>query len=105
MDNDTSTMAKIHAETDPNLKKRPDAGHTRKNVMGSLIKLGEKHKPLRSSKTKEYLVAMAMIAIRSNEGNADAIRSALDAIPKHVYGKLCSMPILLFKCFKMYCRI
>ena len=44
MDNDSTTMARIHATVDPSIQKKTDTNHTKKALISSLYGLSIKHK-------------------------------------------------------------
>ena len=85
-DNDGSTYPKM-LEVLPDLNKRRDKVHTRKNIKSGFYTLGKTHKPLQRPATINYLVRMIMYAIDQNHGNPDGIRSRLDQIIPHIYGE------------------
>ena len=49
MDNDSTTIARLRATVDPDIKKKADINHTKKGFTGSLVELGNTHKVLKNS--------------------------------------------------------
>lgn len=50
MDNDSTTIARVKAQINPNISKRSDSNHTKKGFTGALVELSSAHKVLRNVK-------------------------------------------------------
>ena len=55
MDNDSTTIARLRATCDPDIKKKADINHTKKGFTGSLVVLGNTHKVLKTFKMRTHI--------------------------------------------------
>ena len=86
MDNDTTTIARLRATVDPDILKMTDQNHTKKSIGSTLIEMSDKHKILRSHKTRGYFIRNIMYALGQNQGDEEGIRGRLKEIVPHAYG-------------------
>jgi hypothetical protein len=87
MDNDTTTVARVHASVDPTLKKS-DQNHTKKSIIGALIDLGNTHKNLKNVKVRDYVVRCIMYAIKQHQNDPAGLRLRLEQVVPHIYGNV-----------------
>lgn len=85
MDDDTTTIARLHTSVDKNINKISDKNHVKKNISKELFKLRDKHRTL-STKIIDYIIKDISYAISQNKGNVEGLQHSLDAIVPHSFG-------------------
>ncbi|XP_061195042.1 uncharacterized protein LOC133203237 [Saccostrea echinata] len=84
-DDDTTTISRLKQSVSPNIKKKCDKNHIRKNFSSSLYALQKKHKSL-TTKVIHYLQKCFNYLLAQNQGNPRGIEKALDALCNHPFG-------------------
>ena len=95
MDDDTTTIAKIHREFDSSIEKCSDRNHTVKNFVNTLYAL-QRDKQIQkslSTTTISHLKKCFTYALSKNKNDALGLRRNLTAIPNHLFGdhQLCDI--------------
>lgn len=85
MDDDTTTLSRLHKSVDPNIQKRCDKNHIKKNVSNSLYDVKKNHKEL-SSSIISYFVKCTSYAISQNKSDSLQLRENILAIVPHAFG-------------------
>ncbi|XP_069122588.1 uncharacterized protein [Argopecten irradians] len=83
-DDDTTTFNQIK-KINPDISKRSDKNHVKKNIASHLYALQPKHKSL-TSKVISYLQKCLNYMICQNQGNAEGICDMLKALGHHPFG-------------------
>lgn len=86
MDDDATTISRIHNEVDPDVKKVSDSNHSMKLYGKQLYDLAPKHKTL-SVKVIQYLQKNFTYAISQTKGKPDELKERLESIVPHAFGK------------------
>ncbi|XP_062590039.1 uncharacterized protein LOC134251653 [Saccostrea cucullata] len=55
MDNDSTTIARLRATVDPDIKKKVDSNHMKKGFTGSLVEISNTHKVLKNVKVRTHI--------------------------------------------------
>ena len=84
-DDDSSTIARLRSEVDPEIIKVSDPTHTKRTLNGKLSAIKKSFKEL-SQTVIGYIELCFRAAIRQNEGNPEGLAKALNAIPPHMFG-------------------
>ncbi len=84
-DDDSSTLARLRSQVNPNIKKVADKTHVKRSFGGHLIDLKPRHKEL-TQKVIGYLTKCFTYALSQNIGDPVGLSNALMAIPKHAFG-------------------
>lgn len=85
MDEDSTTISRLHKSVDPNIVKQSDKNHIKKNLSNSLYEIKKGHKEL-STSIISYFVRCASYAISQNQGHSEELNQSLLAIVPHAYG-------------------
>ena len=85
VDDDTTTIARIHREIDPIIKKLSDKNHIRKNVANSRYSLQKVHSSL-PAKVIKYFQKSFNYMISQNQENPSGIEKSLTALSLHPFG-------------------
>ena len=85
MDDDTTTISRLHLEVDSNLTKSSDKNHVTKNFTNSLYGLQKIHRGF-SYNIIKYFNRMFSLALHQNQNNASVLKSRLEAIVPHAFG-------------------
>lgn len=88
MDDDTTTLAHLRKEYDPNMVKWSDSNHAKKTLTNMLYKLSNKHKVLTQSKNKviNYVRKCYSYSVVQNQNNPENLKKTLRQIPSHMFG-------------------
>lgn len=78
-DDDVTTMSRLRQDVDPNIEKRSDRNHIKKNIANHLYMLQSSHKSL-TTKVIRYIQKCWNYMISQNVDNPDGIRAGLDAM-------------------------
>ncbi|XP_077988114.1 uncharacterized protein LOC144442609 [Glandiceps talaboti] len=98
MDDDSTTIAKLHAEVRPDIVKNKDNNHTKKGFANKLYKLKEQKGYCQlSTKVINYLQKCFNYAVTQNHGNPEGLKKNLQAIMPHSFGDH-------MKCDRKWCR-
>ena len=84
-DDDSSTLAKLRAEVNPDIIKISDPTHTNRTLHGKLKAIKGNHKELTEGVIK-YIERNFAIAVKQNEGDPDGLAKSLTAIAEHMFG-------------------
>ena len=85
MDNDSSTLAHLHAVHGDNIKNMSDKNHTKKTITDALYRLQSQHKVLKNTKVINYITKNYRYAIEQNQSNVEGLRKRLGEIVPHMY--------------------
>ena len=87
MDDDTTSIALLRKEFNPNIKKWSDLNHAKKSLTNALFKLSNKHKVLTSRKNKpiNYIRKFYSYAIIQNKNNPEKLSQNLRPIVPHMF--------------------
>ena len=99
MDDDATTISKVHNEIDNDIQKLSDKNHNLKNFTNSLYCLQKEQKlqKVLSTKTINHIRKCYSYAVASNRNSANTLKENLLAIPNHLYGRH-------DKCSSTWCR-
>ncbi len=84
-DDDASTISRLRAEINPNISKISDATHAKRSLNGKLLGIRGKHKEL-TAKVISSIEKNFTYAKKQNEDDAEGLKKAFTAIPKHMFG-------------------
>ena len=87
MDNDSTTIARVKATVNPNIRKKSDSNHTKKGFTGALVELSSTHKALRNIKVRGHIEKCFMYCVQQHQDNPAQLKTGLDNIVPHLYGK------------------
>ena len=101
MDNDSTTIARVRATVDPNIKKKCDSNHTRKGFTSKLIELSNIHKVLKNVKVRGHIERCFMYCVKQKQGHPIQLDEDLQKIVPHLYG-MCSKRKKLYIYFFLF---
>lgn len=87
MDNDSTSIARVKAQVNPNISKRSDSKHTKKGFISALVELSSAHKVLRNVKVRGHMERCVMYCIQQNKDNPSQLETDLRNIVPHLYGE------------------
>ena len=87
MDNDSTTIVRLRATVDPDIKKKADINHTKKGFTGSLVELSNTHKVLKNFKVRTDIERCFTYCVHQAEEDSEKLASDLRKIVPHLYGK------------------
>lgn len=87
MDNDSTTIARVKVQVNPNISKRSDSNHTKKGFTSALVELSSAHKVLRNVKVRGHMERCVMYCIQQNKDNPSQLETDLRNIVPHLYGE------------------
>ena len=87
MDDDTTSIAKLRKEFNPNIKKWRDLNHAKNSSTNALFKLANKHKVLTSRKNKpiKHILKCYSYAIVTYKNNPKKLAQNLRSIVPHIF--------------------
>ena len=85
-DDDTTTISSVRKNINPNIKKKSDKNHVKKNIGNALYALRSKHKKLKNPKIIKYIQKCLNYMLAQNEGNPEGVENGLEAICRHPFG-------------------
>ena len=85
-DDDTTTIAKIKQSVNPDIKKKSDKNHVKKNIGNALYSLRNKHKKLQNPKIFKYLQKCLDYMLAQNQGDAKGVENGFEAMSRHPFG-------------------
>ena len=85
MDDDTTTLAHIRKEYDPDITKWSDINHAKKSLTNSLYSLAKTHKKI-SSKVIGYFKKCYSYVLAQNKNDEVSVQKGLRSIIPHVFG-------------------
>lgn len=68
MDNDYTTIARVKATMDPNIRKKCDSIHSRKSFPGKLVNMRKSPKALKNVKVRGHVERCFMYCVKQNQG-------------------------------------
>lgn len=83
-DDDATTISKLHQTVDPNIKKRSDKNHLKKNLSNSLYVLKQTY-PSLSVRVIRYIQKCWAYMVAQNKHNPAGVEVGLDAMWKHPF--------------------
>lgn len=86
MDNDSTTIARVKATVDPNIRKKCDSNHTRKGFTGKLVDMSNTFKALKNVKVRGHVERCFMYCVKQNQGKSTQLEEDLQKIVPHLYG-------------------
>lgn len=87
MDNDSTTIARVKATVDPNIRKKCDSNHTRKGFTGKLVDMSNTFKALKNVKVRGHVERCFMYCVKQNQGKSTQLEEDLQKIVPHLYGE------------------
>nr|XP_034337052.1 uncharacterized protein LOC117692638 [Crassostrea gigas] len=87
MDNDSTTIARVKATVDPNIRKKCDSNHTRKGFTGKLLDMSNTFKALKNVKVRGHVERCFMYCFKQNQGKSTQLEEDLQKIVPHLYGE------------------
>jgi hypothetical protein len=88
MDDDTTTISRVHKFVDEDIIKLSDSNHVKKALGNKLYSLRASNKTL-SGKVIKHIQKLFTYVVSQNKGNVDAIAAGMKAITPHVFGTHC----------------
>lgn len=87
MDNDSTTIARVKATVDPNIRKKCNySNHTRKGFTGKLVDMSNTFKALKNVKVRGHVERCFMYCVKQNQGKSTQLEEDLQKIVPHLYG-------------------
>lgn len=86
MDDDTTTISRLRSTVDPEIEKRSDKNHVKKNISNSLYNIKKNYKSLTGTAIS-YFVKCASYAISQNCDDSKSLQTNLEAIVPHAFGE------------------
>ena len=69
IDNDSTTIARVKAIVNPNIKRKSDSNHSEKGVTGALVELSSTHKALRNIKARGHIEECFIYCVHQHQDN------------------------------------
>ncbi|KAK3099978.1 hypothetical protein FSP39_012810 [Pinctada imbricata] len=85
-DDDTTTISRIKQSVNPNIKKKSDKNHVKKNIGNALYSLKRNHRKLQNPKVFKYIQRCINYMLAQNQNNPKGVETGLEAISRHPFG-------------------
>lgn len=86
MDNDSTTIARLRATVDPDIKKKVDSNHMKKGFTGSLVEISNTHKVLKNVKVRTHIERCFTYCVHQASEDPEKLANDLGKIVPHLYG-------------------